>query len=279
MRGLPDWEVATVPGIGGRPFGIAVGAEATPDTDPVAFAYRNGNSDHLATLYRLAAAVLRPGDRVLDLGAHLGGFALAAAAAGCDVVAVEAAPRNAELLLRAVAANDFRTLRVVHAAVGERTGTVEFLSDGPYGRVTDKDADGPTVAVRAVRVDDLLAEVGWDRADFVKLDVEGFELPTVRGMPKLLARRDAPPVFFESNSHTLGLYGLRPADLADEFRRLGFGVYAIGAGWLAAADDAGPREVVEDYLAAMRLPRPLRAWDRTPGLIGRMARWLRPAAG
>ena len=83
-----DWELATVPGIGGTRFAVACGREADPHTDPVAFAYRNGSTDHLAELYRLAAAVLRPGDRVLDLGAHLGGFGLAAAAVGCRVVAV-----------------------------------------------------------------------------------------------------------------------------------------------------------------------------------------------
>ena len=46
----------------------------------------------------LLARLLRPGDRLLDLGAQIGLVSLAAAALGCEVAAVEACPKNAALL-------------------------------------------------------------------------------------------------------------------------------------------------------------------------------------
>lgn len=154
-------------------FQVAVPTDATFDTDPLAHAYRVNHTDHLARLLDLAMAVVRPGDWVLDLGSHLGGFGLAMAAAGCRVLAVEASPRNAALLRVSAAVNRFDTMRVEHAAVSDAPGELEFVSDGPYGHLAVAGADRPTVRVPAVRVDDLLATVCRPPVRFVKLDVEG----------------------------------------------------------------------------------------------------------
>ncbi len=103
-----EWRISEV-AVGDRyRFGIACGDEATPETDPVAYSYRVGSLDHLATLNELALAVLKPGQRVLDLGAHLGGFSLLAAAVGCEVLAVEASARNADLLRKSAEHGKFR---------------------------------------------------------------------------------------------------------------------------------------------------------------------------
>ena len=78
-----------------------------------------------------------PGGSVLDLGAHVGTFSLTAAALGYRVVAVDASPIHIDLLNRSVARNGFRPsqLRVVHSAVGDTTGTVEFHLGGLWGMV------------------------------------------------------------------------------------------------------------------------------------------------
>ena len=48
--------------------------------------------------FELALDLAPPDGVMLDLGAHLGTFTLAAAASGRKVIAVEAAPRNVALL-------------------------------------------------------------------------------------------------------------------------------------------------------------------------------------
>src|SRR5438105_4428726 len=65
--------------------------------DPLSRAYADGRYPH-GPFSGLLPHLLRPGKTVLDLGAHLGSFALVAAVLGCRVLAVEACPRNAELL-------------------------------------------------------------------------------------------------------------------------------------------------------------------------------------
>lgn len=248
-------------------FHIALAAEAT---DPVTTAYRAGRLEPVAPLVALARRLLRPGARVLDLGAHVGGFALTAAALGGEVVAVEASPRNVALLRAAVLRNGFTRLHVVHGAVGDRVGTVDFSCHGPWGHVACAATGMPALPVPAVRVADLLAQVGWSGVDFIKMDIEGSEVRAVAGMRDLLRRDDAPPLFFESNRHTLAFYGASPEMLKAELRGLGYTLYRARPYALVRERPGGVQaEVVADYLALKRRPTAL-APRRLAGWVLRM---------
>ncbi len=174
-----------------------------PDADdPVTLEVRNGTVQS-ADLIQVMLKIVRPGDIVLDLGANIGTVALAAAAAQCRVVAVEANPLNVLLLKAAATRNGFDDrLTIVHAAVTDTARTLEFLNAGPWGRIVET-AMPSTVTVRGVRVDDLLRELAIPRVSFIKMDVEGSEVQAARGMPSLLSGKDAPPILYESNAWAL----------------------------------------------------------------------------
>lgn len=207
------------------------------------------------TLVDLMLQITQPGQIVLDIGAHLGQFSLPAAAAGCRVLAVEASPVNAALLRASAARNGFANLTVVHAAATDVPGTVDFFSNGPWGRVVSADFEQPAVTVPAVTIDALLAELGMGPVAFVKIDVEGSELETLDGMVGLLSGPDAPPVLVESNGHTLRLFGGTPADLLKRLEDLGFGAHLVDTGRLVRVrpDEFQPQTIV-DYLAFKQLP-------------------------
>lgn len=205
---------------------------------------------HFPLLQRL----LKPGDRVLDLGAHIGLVALAAARLGCDVLAVEACPRNAALLRASARRNGFQRLRVVHAAIGERAGMVAFSPHGPFGHVYSPVTDMPRIEVPAVRGDDLLAEAGWERVDFIKLDVEGSEIAALRGLEGVLTRPDAPPILYEMNRSTLAFYGQQPYELWDHLSARGYRHHAPETPnlvWPACPTEL-PQEQPRDFLALRR---------------------------
>jgi len=216
-------------------------------------------------LLDLVSHLVRPGGTVLDLGAHLGVISLALAASGYHVVAVEASPRNAAALQASAARNQFTNLRVIHAAVSDRPGTIEFLPYGPFGMVATPElaqAIGvPAVQVPAITIDDLFAGQSLTRVDFIKMDIEGSEVAALRGMANLLSGPAAPPVLYESNGYTLLRQGQTIRQLRTAVEAFGYRNYLVGSGELipVQAEDAQPQCVV-DYLAVEQPPDNLPGW-------------------
>lgn len=150
-------------------------------------------------LLGLAAELVRPGDRVWDVGANVGLFAFAAAfLAGPSgaVLAVEADGWLAGLLRRSAesAGPAYAPVEVLAAAVAESPGVAE-LHIAARGRAGSHlgDVAGSTQAggvrevrqVAAVTLDGLLATSPPPR--LVKIDVEGAEARCLRGAGRLLA--------------------------------------------------------------------------------------------
>ena len=242
---------------------ITIFVDDTPDE--ISLGLRAG-SYRLPAGFDLLLQLAPPGGRVLDLGGHVGIFALAAAAQGYEVMAVEASPRNATLLTYSAQANGLsHRVRVVQAAIGDHEGTVEFLQAGPYGVVANPYVPGPTMPVRLATVAALLAEAGWTEVDFIKLDVEGSEVAALAGMAALLDRVDAPPILFESNSYTLHLFDADPYGLRKRLEQHGYRSYHVDWGRLTPVrpDDLQPASCL-DYLAVKRPLPPLRGWQFVP---------------
>jgi FkbM family methyltransferase len=225
--------------------------------------YDNGQilDEHLLSLM---LQLVSPGDRVLDLGAHLGVFSLAASAAGCAALAVEASPVNAALLRSAVWRNGFHDLHVVNAVVAAEPGTAAFVPNGPWGHVAWQPTAG-AVDVAAVTVDELVAALGWESASFVKMDVEGSEVDALAGMARLLGGPDAPPVLYESNAHTLELAGSSPHELIGALESLGYVSYLVDPGRLTRLGPGEPQiETVANCIALKRRPPGLSGWIVSP---------------
>jgi len=210
--------------------------------------------------FGLALGLARPGSVVLDLGGHLGTFSLPAAAQGCRVVAVEASPRNAEFLRASARANGYDHLTVVGVAVSDRPGTVRFRPEGAWGQISEAWAPG-VVEIEAKPVPTILEELGVDRVDLVKLDIEGSELPAIAGMAPLLRGADAPPVVYESNAHTLRMFDATPEDLIGVFAELGYDNYLIGNGELMpVTPESFQPDTCVDYLAIKGAFEPPPGW-------------------
>ena len=225
--------------------------------------YDNGHvlDEHLLSLM---LQLVGPGDRVLDLGAHLGVFSLAASAAGCAALAVEASPVNAALLRSAVWRNGFHDLHVVNAVVAAEPGTAAFVPNGPWGHVAWQPTAG-AVDVPAITVDELVAALGWEGASFVKMDVEGSEVDALAGMVQLLGGPDAPPVLYESNAHTLELAGSGPHELVGALESLGYVSYLVDPGRLTRLSPGEPQiETVANCIALKRRPPGLSGWIVSP---------------
>ncbi|MDB5079816.1 MAG: hypothetical protein JWP00_1740 [Chloroflexi bacterium] len=120
---------------------------------------------------------IKPGGLVVDLGANAGGFSLFAATylTHGKIVAVEAQGNLVELLEKNVRANRLEE-RVVplHGIVGSETGVITTMR-----RNSDVSSD-------CFSVGDILAASGYDRIDFLKIDIEGSEFSLFEGDPDFL---------------------------------------------------------------------------------------------
>lgn len=141
--------------------------------------------------------VIRPGDVVIDMGAHWGYFTLLAASL-CEnsgrVYAFEPHPKNFALLNKNIAANHLSNVVAIQKAVSDRKGeTLLFESTRAaehslvpfWGWDADGNSTLPTISVTTVTLDGYLPSV---QPRLIKMDIEGSEFHALQGMKDLVAR-------------------------------------------------------------------------------------------
>lgn len=175
--------------------------------------------------------LVRPGDTVLDLGAHIGLHTIPLAhAVGAQgrVIAIEPLPRAAECLRRALICNGLLDrCEIVIGAAGDANATSDFYLGGNsmLGSLYPVVDNHTLVEVRELRLDDYLARE--KRIDFVKMDVEGAELRALAGMHQLIRRNPDIGLIAEFGASHLERVGIEPSDWLDAFAEAGFAVSYI----------------------------------------------------
>jgi FkbM family methyltransferase len=135
---------------------------------------------------------VKPGMRVLDIGAHGGFYALLLSklvGPTGQVIAFEPLPANYRVLEENLALNGVKNVQIQREAVGKCSGEMEFSVPDPEnslvaGQVFPADPRG-SMSVQVVSLDDFLLERGVD-VDFIKMDVEGAEGDIMRGARRTL---------------------------------------------------------------------------------------------
>ncbi len=123
---------------------------------------------------------VEPNNIVLDLGAFNGNSAIAfsrPAGAQGKVYAFEPNPAMQEVLSRNLALMGCSNVEIVPLGAGDKPEVLKFMVQGAGSRFVPHGE----VDVQITRVDDFVAERGLSNVDFIKLDVEGHEMPALRG--------------------------------------------------------------------------------------------------
>lgn len=131
---------------------------------------------------------IAPGMTVVDCGAHHGMmtviFAKRVGPRG-HVFAYEALPENADVIRANAALNELNNVVVRPVGVGASDAEVGYDRNASNIVVGAKPTNTDTVSIVALD-SDLPADV---RVDFLKIDVEGFEVEAMSGMRRILAMR------------------------------------------------------------------------------------------
>ncbi len=141
-----------------------------------------------AHIHRALLALIRPGFRIVEVGANVGYYTTTmAGAVGAEgfVTAFEGNPRLAGLVQRSVLLNGYAPRsRIIPKAALDQPGHIDFVvsrrnSGGGFVTLWEGNPyeDGETLKVEAVRIDDQ--DVG--RVDLIRIDAEGSEPFILRG--------------------------------------------------------------------------------------------------
>jgi FkbM family methyltransferase len=163
----------------------------------------------------LVLKLLKPGFHVVDVGANIGYYVLlfrkGIGPAG-KVVAIEPSPENLPELLLNVERNSLdKNVEIIEAAVGALTGTAGLQRGINSGITSD---NGAAYVVRLDTLDNLIG----GRVDFIKIDVEGFELFVLKGATHIISEC-RPILFVEIHPVQMRPHGISPIDVFRQLRQ------------------------------------------------------------
>lgn len=207
---------------------------------------------------------LQPGMVVVDVGANIGEITLVAAkriGVTGRVIAFEPVDAIAQVLEENIRRNAFDNVTVVRAGLADTCGSAPiFASYGQsdtgkenhglgslYGGVDD----GPALqTIRLTTLDAYFQEHPIHRLDLIKIDIEGAELPCLRGAAGTI-ERFKPLVIIEIQAQSATAAGYRQADILDYLTQFGYAFHKIGRnGQLRAVSAAS----LADYQNVLCVP-------------------------
>jgi FkbM family methyltransferase len=143
-------------------------------------------------VYYQAEIHVRPGDVVIDCGAHIGGFTRTALALGASlVVAIEPEPKNL-LAFRRNMETELKSgkVRLVPKGIFDKPGKLKLhLSEsGDAHSVVEPRRGSGDIEIEVVTLDSLMGSLDLHRVDFIKMDIEGAEQKALQGARLMLTR-------------------------------------------------------------------------------------------
>jgi FkbM family methyltransferase len=177
--------------------------------------------------------IVKPGMVVYDLGAHIGYFSLVLTrlvGTGGKVFAFEPDPNNLRALRHNLAVNKGRGVKVVPAAVADKSVPVLFatfeFSSVSHIATKGTPGDATLVEVPSVRLDDFVYRDGNPPPAVMKVDVEGAEGRVFVGAQRVL-KQSRPMVLVEVSPNTyaevdrrMSSYGYRATFLGGDSAQL-----------------------------------------------------------
>ncbi len=210
------------------------------------------------------AAIVRPGDVVFDIGANAGIISIDLAAhlnGNLRLIAFEPIPSLARAVALSAALNGLSDrVTVYEAMLGSKEGEASLYIPRHAVHASARPRERGVLELRPPRelkrpvytLDALVGAGTIPAPDFIKVDVEGFELEVFRGAGEVLRSR-MPPVVFEADTN-MHRFGYTRRDLVASLSACGpYRFYYLTRRALRAADDLD-EPLDEDHANMLALP-------------------------
>ena len=180
---------------------------------------------------KLFKDILKQGMTCLDIGSNIGYYVcLENKIVGQNgkIIAIEPSPINFKYLQKNINLQNTTNIELFNFACGNKDGTIDFLvsNRSNWSRVVSDDLiDAPpdaileTISLPIKKLDSFIHEQDIKKLDFVRMDVEGYELNILDGMKETL-RRFKHLLQIEVHLFILGIESTRK--LLNIFKNLGY---------------------------------------------------------
>ena len=160
------------------------------------------DGEHFVAERSLLARLVKPGMRIVDVGANIGYYLLLfeqLAGPEASIVAIEPSRVNLAELKLNIERNGLRNVQLHEVALGNKSGEA-WLAESINSYVVPNGEGSYRVPVQT------LDELVIGRVDFLKIDVDGYEGAVLDGARRVL-ERDRPIVFLEFHPLLVTPYG------------------------------------------------------------------------
>ncbi len=195
--------------------------KAFPLYKPLYFAYKFRKDKQEISLL---GQKIKPGSTILDIGANIGFYTTLFSrltGPGGRVVSIEPDITNFSYL--ALQTGNLDNVELIHGAAGPVTGTTNIYLSNMLNvdhRTYEPEAYTSIQQVSMYRPDDLIEQ--GQPVDFVKMDIQGFEVQALQGMQQILRDNDDINLLSEYWPYGLKMAGNSGSELVEFLTKLGF---------------------------------------------------------
>ncbi len=184
-----------------------------------------------ASELKLICSLVKPGASVLDIGANIGFytevFSKLVGPSG-QVHAFEPEETNFKYLLGNC--EKFKNVKLINKAVSDKTGPIKIYLSKMLNvdhRTYPFDDYSQVIEIKATTIDDYLALNNITKVDFIKMDIQGFEMAAFKGMEKTLKSNPEVKMITELWPYGLKLAGSSAEEIIDFANAGKFNIYLI----------------------------------------------------
>jgi FkbM family methyltransferase len=162
----------------------------------------------------------------IDIGGNIGSISISLALSRPDIkmISVEASPWIYRVLHKNVELNNVKNIITLNKAVYNESNKElpmyapkDLFGKGSLKPVFTNDSE----SVLTITVDDISQNFNLGKIDFIKVDVEGFEVCVFQGMTKTI-ERDKPGIIFEYSKWTESSVGFKAGAAQTELLERGY---------------------------------------------------------
>tara|TARA_Y100000741_G_scaffold363815_1_gene352971 strand:+ start:3993 stop:4883 length:891 start_codon:yes stop_codon:yes gene_type:complete len=149
--------------------------------------------------------IIKPGMNLIELGANVGYYTLLESRllnGKGKIFAIEPVPENFTSLNDNIKLNDHKNIETFNLAISDKKGEFDFFltNESNWGSMVDPSSDkisktmsdklkirhNNKIKVKAISIDDFVKENNIKEVNFIRMDIEGYEIEAIKGMKNTL---------------------------------------------------------------------------------------------